>query len=194
MSRSPDSNSVPGVRTSTRSLSARRSKGTESRTRIIAVTGLARGANDATGCTVLGRLSADAGPAVSRERPSRGRFRRRRRAAANRSALSFPTVVGHGPMAERGHLCGARDGARSDERIQAVRNEPLLGAFFRRGEFPSRIHLVSLSLSLSLVPSGLVTRFESKRADPAHGRRSRRDLSRGAERAGPLTSREGGQT
>lgn len=103
---------------------------------------------------------------VSRERPSRGRFRRRRRAAANRSVVSFPTDVGRGPMVERGRADTYTARAMARGPINASRR-PLRTAFFRQGESPlafSRRRFISFFLS------GLARRFESKRADPAGGR------------------------
>lgn len=132
------------------------------------------------------------------ERPSRGRFRRRRRAAANRSAVSFPTVVGHGPIAERGRAdtYTARAMARGPINASRRSSRTARGFLPSRG-IPRRV-LQRFSLSLSFFLSQLARRFESKRADPAHGRRSTSDLLRGAERAGYRTartlSREGGQT
>lgn len=118
-----------------------------------------------------------------------------------------------------GHLGGARDGASREvrhKRIQALaalssartRSE----AFFRQGECPPspppprsrRSPRRAFSLSLSFLlgwPGDLKVSARGSGTRPA--RRSRRDLSRGAERSrgdimpranAPLTSREGGQT
>lgn len=106
--------------------------------------------DDATGCTVLGRLSADAEPGLSRATLSRPLP-----PAPTRGRQSLRALVPHcrrswsnSGARTSGHLYGARDGARSDKRIQAfdVRTTA-------RGFLPSRrgsLHLVSFSPSVFL--------------------------------------------
>lgn len=124
---------------------------------------------------------------VSRERPSRGRFRRRRRAATNRSAFSFPTVTGHGPMVARGRADTYIARAMARGPINASRRSPSsqttrgLSSVKTSSPFVRPLSF----LRLSLFPPRLAARFESKRrgSGTRSARRSRRDLSRGAERA-----------
>lgn len=108
--------------------------------------------DDVTGCTVLGRLSADAEPGLSRATLSR-----RLPPAPTRGRQSLRVLVPHcrrswsnGRAQMNGHLYGAHDGARSDKMQRGVRaSNRIARGFLPSRRVPARLLLISFSVPLS---------------------------------------------